>query len=106
MCATQYIERLPQAGTPVEYLQDCLLGAIESASNGLIQLLLATGVSITLLIIKPVLEANNKRVLSLFLEDGWDLRPGLFTTLALVSCCVTQFTNLAPKPGLHFGYYK
>jgi len=71
--ATRYIEQLQHLCTPVESLQICLLGAIESETHGLVRMLLCTGVPISPLVIKLALQHNSQSVLSMFVELGWDI---------------------------------
>lgn len=71
--ATLCIGRLRQTGTPVESLQTCLLGAVETESHGLVRMLLSAGVPITSLVIEPTLRQNSRPILSMFVEHGWDI---------------------------------
>lgn len=71
--ASLTIQHLQRAGIPAEDLQLCLLGAVESEAYDLIRVLLLAGVPLSALVIKPALEQNSLRTLSMFREHGWEI---------------------------------
>ncbi|KAF2773795.1 ankyrin [Teratosphaeria nubilosa] len=71
--ATANINQLLHAGTPVQKLQFCLLGAVLSGSEDLVQMLLNAGVPVSLVNVKPAIKRKSLQILSLFLHYGWNI---------------------------------
>lgn len=71
--ATATITRLLQTGTHAQDLQFCLLGAVLSRSQGLVQILLGAGVPASLVNVKPAIKQKSLSMLSLFLQHGWNI---------------------------------
>ncbi|KAM3414640.1 Caskin-2 [Cercospora zeina] len=71
--ATASITRLLQLGTHVQDLQFCLLGAVLSGSQELVQVLLDAGVPVDLANVKAAIKQKSLAVLSLFLQHGWSI---------------------------------
>lgn len=71
--ATASVTKLLQTGTQSGSLQFCLLGAVLSRSEDLVRILLDAGVPVNLVNIKPAIENKSRPILSLFLQQGWDI---------------------------------
>lgn len=71
--ATAKITQLIHAGMDVGKLQFCLLGAVLSGSEDLVQTLLNAGVPVGLVNVKPAIKQKPLKILSLFLQHGWKI---------------------------------
>ena len=71
--ATANITQLLHAGIRAENLQFCLLGAILSGSEDLVQTLLDAGVPVRLVNVKPAIKRKSLPILSLLLQYGWKI---------------------------------
>lgn len=71
--ATAIVNKLLQTGTHPESLQFCLLGAVLSSCEHLVRTLLNTGVPVNLTNIKSAIESSSLPILSLFLQQGWNI---------------------------------
>lgn len=104
LAASTEISQLLQAGTDVQNLQFCLLGAVLAGSQALVWTLLHAGVPVRLVNIKPAIRRRDLAMLCLFLQHGWDINESedwcIPSLLSCVMYCPTFESSLIWRTGM------